>query len=841
LLLLAAVTQAHAISFNASQTTGVQAFGSTPPAADWSTVSISGSAGTLTTVAAVDNAAQALTAAGITTQLGTQTATPTNAIAQRSSNLNLIYTAATGNNATALMATLQNDSGASVAAINIAYDYTRIGTAVEEAMGHRAFYSLTGAANSWTLISPLSGIATNQALSTTVTLSSAWANGAKLYLLWVDDNGSGTDTPFTIDNFVVTGANPPPTVALTAPAAGASATAPGSFNLTATASDDGSVTQVEFLRNGSVIHTDTTAPYSFTDSGLAAGNYSYSARATDNLGATTTSTAAAVSVFTDPTQTALLFDGVDDYVTMGAATSTLGASTFTIECWFKRTGAGTGNASTGTNGLSAAIPLVTKGRGEGDNSNVDCNYFLGIDNATGRLCADFEAATSTPLNGTGSANNNYPVFGTTVIQQNVWTHAAVTWDGNAWKLFVNGVEETVTVSNLLPTPRPVPRADSIQHFAIGSALNSSGTAAGFFQGVIDEVRVWNVARSGAEIAAARDVPITSVVSGLLARFGLNEGTGTTATSSVGSVSGTLTNGPLWTDGRVLVPNTPPTVSITAPANNASFTAPANFTITASASDSDGTISKVEFYRGATILGEDTTAPYTFDVSGLALGSYSFTAKATDNNGGFTTSSAVAVEVMPPTTTPPTVSITSPADGATFLAPASITINANAADSDGSVTKVEFFTAGRDLPSTVGGVGRSAVAHAALRHRAGSGGSDIVGGNRRAGASQRACRAGDHAGWQVGGGGRRGEGNAEQRARAADGIFARVKVDAIGAAGEGQQGKAVVGGAIHPCLHGRLQAGEGLVAARDVLVVIVRTEEGETGRACFCSIGTNAAD
>ena len=40
-----------------------------------------------------------------------------------------------------------------------------------------------------------------------------------------------------------------------------------------------------------------------------------------------------------------------------------------------------------------------------------------------------------------------------------------------------------------------PRFDSIQHFGLGTAMNSTGVAAGFFDGVIDEARVWNHARS----------------------------------------------------------------------------------------------------------------------------------------------------------------------------------------------------------------------------------------------------------------------------------------------------------------------------------------------------------
>ena len=54
---------------------------------------------------------------------------------------------------------------------------------------------------------------------------------------------------------------------------------------------------------------------------------------------------------------------------------------------------------------------------------------------------------------------------------------------------------------------------------------------GFFNGALDEVRVWNVARTRSQIQAARDRELTSGT-GLIARYGLNEGTGTTASSSV---------------------------------------------------------------------------------------------------------------------------------------------------------------------------------------------------------------------------------------------------------------------------------------------------------------------
>jgi len=95
-------------------------------------------------------------------------------------------------------------------------------------------------------------------------------------------------------------------------------------------------------------------------------------------------------------------------------------------------------------------------------------------------------------------------------------------------------------------------------------------------------------------------------------------------------------------------NIAPTVSITAPATT-SFTAPASITITATANDADGTIASVKFYNGATLLSTVTTSPYTYNWTGVATGTYSITAVATDNSGATTTSAAKSVSVTAATT------------------------------------------------------------------------------------------------------------------------------------------------------------------------------------------------
>jgi len=77
-------------------------------------------------------------------------------------------------------------------------------------------------------------------------------------------------------------------------------------------------------------------------------------------------------------------------------------------------------------------------------------------------------------------------------------------------------------------------------------------------------------------------------------------------------------------------NALPQVSISSPANSTKFTAGASVTITANASDTDGTISKVEFFSGGTKLGEDLSSPYSFAWSNVPGGNYSLTARATDN-------------------------------------------------------------------------------------------------------------------------------------------------------------------------------------------------------------------
>ncbi|MBC8040830.1 MAG: metallophosphoesterase [Opitutaceae bacterium] len=407
--------------------------------------------------------------------------------------------------------------------------------------------------------------------------------------------------------------------------------------------------------------------------------------------------------FAEP-ESGLFLNGSTSYITMGwgPTVAALNASSFTVECRFMRTGAGV-TASSGTGGVTAT-PLVAKGVGEGDGSNLDANYFLGID-ANGKLVADFEQFNATN-NGTAyAAGQNFPVIGSTTLQAGVFYHVAATYDTATatWKLYVNGVAETLT-QTIATFAGVVPRNDNIQGLGIGTTINSTGARAGFFQGVIDEVRIWNVARSAAEILGSKDTKITSG-SGLLARYGFDEATGTTVAGTdaagaavpVGTLSGATL--PLWSNAKSFVANVVPTVSLTAPAAGGSVTSPAAVEFSADAVDSDGNIAKVEFYQGSTKLGEDSAAPYTFSWTGATAGTYSLTAKAYDNSGASVSSTAVAFTVSPNPDQPPVVTPAGPADGATGIG-STTTVSVGIADPESAATTVTFYGR-KTTPATPG--------------------------------------------------------------------------------------------------------------------------------------------
>ncbi len=421
--------------------------------------------------------------------------------------------------------------------------------------------------------------AANRAYVTgTYTPAAPIANGATFYIRWYDYNDDATlDHGLAIDDVTVT------TPGLAVNTLDATGILPTTATLNGELPFLGGEPQVQVYFNwgtapGSLTRTTTpqtmTAPGSFNAplAGLTPGvEYWFQAVAQGS----SQPVRGAVLSFVYASNYGLRFNGSNSQIAMGVAPG-LGAATFTLEVWFKRTGPGQTTGS-GTGGI-VAVPLVTKGRSEGDGSNIDCNYFLGISDS-GVIAADFEDMTS---------GGNHPVWGVTTIQNEVWYHAAATYDGTTWRLYLNGLLESTTVANATP------RYDSIQHFGLGTAFNSAGAAAGRFEGVLDEPRVWNYARSLAELRSTINTNVTSAT-GLLGRWGLNEGAGTTADdSSSGGNHGIVSNG-AWTLGAPFDVNFPPdSPVIVAPPDGGNVRIPST-PLTVRVADPEADALQVKFY------------------------------------------------------------------------------------------------------------------------------------------------------------------------------------------------------------------------------------------------------
>ncbi len=179
-----------------------------------------------------------------------------------------------------------------------------------------------------------------------------------------------------------------------------------------------------------------------------------------------------------------------------------------------------------------------------------------------------------------------------------------------------------------------------------------------------------------------------------ARFGAKEATGLENGDPAGSAGDFAPYLTFITAGGAV----PPSVLITSPLNGADVNLNAAINIEATATD-DVTVAKVEFFAGTeeplSLLGQDTTAPYAFTFTPSVAGTYAIRAVATDSQG-LTNEHSITVDVG--AANPPTVAITSPADGAVVLEGSTVVIAANATD-DVSLARVEFF-AGTTEPLAV---------------------------------------------------------------------------------------------------------------------------------------------
>ena len=196
-----------------------------------------------------------------------------------------------------------------------------------------------------------------------------------------------------------------------------------------------------------------------------------------------------VPASTDRGGTALRFSAAGTgYVTTQSLSAGVQATgKYTAEAWVRPTAPGGSITATWDEGRNAGFQLGLDGQG---------NLIAAQDGAAWTLTS------------------------TSPVPMNAWSHVAVVYDGTAATLYLNGTSVGATPVTAAPDPST--------SGLLGASRNSAGSATGFFTGDVDEVRIWNTARTG---FADRGRRLTGIEPGLVAYYPMSEGGGTTVTSS----------------------------------------------------------------------------------------------------------------------------------------------------------------------------------------------------------------------------------------------------------------------------------------------------------------------
>jgi hypothetical protein len=408
---------------------------------------------------------------------------------------------------------------------------------------------------------------------------------------------NGATSNWLAGSSVVTGSIVPSSASVTTPVIltqGSTASA-----LTATIGSNGSGLLWYTAATGGT--GSATAP---TPSTATLGSTSYWVSSTNANGCESPRSEIVVTVYQAATH--LDFDGANDVVNCGTTLNSVidPLNTMTVEAWVK--------PSTNT-GLGVII-------GNYANSNQTSMQFL--------LRRD---------------NNNYAfwisgnpgvfkvVNATNAVAINTWQHVAGVWNGSDLKIYVNGIlmgtTTGVTESSFAATTNTV---------MIGN--NQAGTGSERFTGSIDEVRIWNLAKTIEEINGSKNCELQGSQSGLIAYYNFNQGndaqdnTSITTLNAVTGPTGTLTNFTLNGTTSNWLAGSPVTTGSIVP-SIATVTTPVVYTQGDTATPLTATTgangSGLLWYTAATGGVGSTTAPTP---STATVGSSSYWVTSTNANG-----------------------------------------------------------------------------------------------------------------------------------------------------------------------------------------------------------------
>lgn len=216
---------------------------------------------------------------------------------------------------------------------------------------------------------------------------------------------------------------------------------------------------------------------------------------------------------------ALSFDGIDDYIKISDSNSLDLSMGMTIEAWIR------------SNSNEGARAIVSKW----NDFTIQRSYILKDHNDSDKLLVDLLSAGS--------------LQGSTSIALNTWVYVAATYDSNYIKLYYNGIEDNVCFS-------PWTIDHSTADLLIGAVYTPTVED---FSGIIDEVRIWDYARTPQQLQDGMNYSLTGNESGLVGYWNFDEGNGQVVHDltiyanhgQLGSTTGTDGNDPAWvlSDGQ----------------------------------------------------------------------------------------------------------------------------------------------------------------------------------------------------------------------------------------------------------------------------------------------------
>jgi Big-like domain-containing protein/glucodextranase-like protein len=557
-------------------------------------------------------------------------------------------------------------------------------------------------------------LAGTQVVGTTATspYSATWtpaAPGTYSLTAKATDNGQATATSSAV--LVTVLPNSPPSVSITAPTNGAGFAAPATISILAAASDsDGSVSKVEFYQGSTLLFSSLNPPYSFDWTAVGPGTYTLTAKATDDKGGIGTSATISVSVGTPPI--VVLKQPDDCSVFVPAVSITLAADAVDQNGWIKKVEFYAGTTPIGT---ATRKPYTVTW------SSVPQGTYTLTARASNHLDLTSDSPPITikvePPNTPSTVQITQPDAGTNVRVSSTVIVIASASDPDGVKKVIfneNGVEFGSSVGPTFSAPWTPTQVGTRQLTAtVIDNRDSITTSAEVAVNAIANALPTANLTSPANNAAYRE-PATVAYSAAAADSDGNvtqgelllDGQSLLTVPGAGPYSGNLPNVPAGAhtvqvrvkdnDGGFglsnvaninVAANSLPNVQISAPTNGSTFDAPGSIVIAATASDPDGSVTKVEFFADGTSIGSSTGPSFSVEWSGAALGVHSLTAVATDNDGGTRTSATVSITVNGVTAT-----ITAPANGASYVAPAGFNITATAITTAGGITTVELYDA-----------------------------------------------------------------------------------------------------------------------------------------------------